>query len=57
MISLADNNFFRQGIMLLKWGVPYECVFGHKRIWSRNWRNAAITVINDFSGPDEDGLG
>jgi hypothetical protein len=58
MIALADSGFFRQGMMLLKWGVPYECVFGARQIWSRNWRNAAMMVINDYQSPqDQMGLG
>jgi hypothetical protein len=58
MIALADSDFFRQGILLLKWGIPYECIFGEKRIWSRNWRNAATVVMNDFHSPEESmGLG
>lgn len=55
MISLADNDSFRQGIILLKWGVPYECVFGERRIWNRTWRNAATMVINDFNSADGEG--
>lgn len=54
MIALSDNEVFRQGIMLLKWGVPYECLFGVRKPWPRAWRNAAIMVINDFNSvPDE----
>jgi hypothetical protein len=53
MIALADNDYFRQGMMLLKWGVPYECIFGAPKIWSRSWRNAATLVINDYYSPEE----
>lgn len=53
MIALSDNEVFRQGIMLLKWGVPYECIFGQRKPWTRAWRNAAIMVINDFNSHDD----
>lgn len=54
MIALADSEYFRQGIVLLKWGVPYQCIFGEPKIWKRNWRNAAIMVINDFNSPEQE---
>lgn len=54
MIALADSDFFRQGIMLLCKGVPYECIFGQKKQWSRNMRNAATMVINELSSPEDD---
>jgi hypothetical protein len=53
MISLSDNDNFRQALILLKWGVPYECLFGERRLWSRSWRNAASLVMNDFYTPEE----
>lgn len=53
MIALSDNDGFRQALILLKWGVPYECLFGQKQLWSRSWRNAASLVLNDFYSPEE----
>jgi hypothetical protein len=53
MIALSDNEIFRQAMALLKWGVPYECLFGPKKLWPRAWRNAATLVMNDFYSPDE----
>lgn len=54
MISLADSPFFAQGLALLKNGVPYECIFGPVRPWPRNWRNAAIMVLNEMKDVPED---
>ncbi len=56
MISWADDDTFRSGLALLDKGVPYECIFGKPKLWSRNMRNAAIMVFNDFAGANEDDL-
>lgn len=53
MISLSDNDSFRQALILLKWGIPYECLFGNKVLWSRSWRNAATIIMNDFYSVEE----
>jgi hypothetical protein len=53
MISLSDNESFRQALILLKWGIPYECLFGQRHLWSRGWRNAATLIMNDYYSPEE----
>jgi hypothetical protein len=40
-------------MFLLKWGVPYECIFGEKKQWNSTWRNAATLVMNDYYSPEE----
>lgn len=57
MIALADNPHFRQGVLLVKSGIPYEAIFGPPKLWNRNMRNAATMILNDFreeSGGTED---
>lgn len=54
MIALADSQYFSQGITLLKNGIPYYCIFGEQKIWSRNMRNAAIMVLNDLGASPEE---
>lgn len=36
--------------------MPYECIFGPKKIWNKTWRNAAIMALNDMAGGGEDEL-
>jgi hypothetical protein len=35
-------------------GMPYECIFGPKKIWTKTWRNAAVMVLNDMAGGEEE---
>lgn len=54
MIALADSDVFRQGVALVKAGIPYECIFGKPKLWSRAMRNAGIMILNDFASPEDD---
>ena len=57
MNALADSDHFQQGIVLLKNGIPYECILGQRKQWSRNMRNAAVLILNDIGRSPEEEMG